>query len=119
MNDRIKLLWLERLRSGGYEHGHDRLRTGYAFSSLGVLCEVHAWESGSGWRPYTTHARTTADLYSMPYAYLDASGKILPRHVMEWAGLESADPVIEGQNLSYHDEQKTLPEIADLIEAHL
>ena len=67
----VKAKWLERLRSGEIEQATSRLRDGDSRCCLGVLCDVHAAETGTQWDGAK---------------YIDQEGQ-LPLCVMEWAGL--------------------------------
>ena len=104
MNPRIKQLWVTALRSGQYRQGRGILRsTDGAHCCLGVLCDLHAKETGTLWY----------------YDYLGAF-KWLPRQVADWAGLSSPDPDILGSTLSrMNDSGATFREIADIIEREL
>lgn len=115
MNQRIKRKWLEALRSGEYVQGRDRLLTpsadGDSFCCLGVLCELHAQETGGVWTGQT---------------YMHNRGA-LPRPVALWAGLDARDPIVSDMKLSSHNDgtgllqhkPKSFRRIADLIEKHL
>lgn len=53
MDARIKKLWVAALRSGEYSQGTGRLRKSapggeFEFCCLGVLCDLHAKETGRG-----------------------------------------------------------------------
>lgn len=109
MNPDVKAKWVQALRSGKYKQGRGSLREHDAYCCLGVLCDIHAKETGGHWD-------TRGE-------YLDCGG-ILPVSVRCWAGLESRDPEVggyySGHCLSTHnDNGRPFPEIADLIEAHL
>lgn len=86
MNEDVKELWTEALRSGDYEQGKGSLTnidgtgTKY-FCCLGVLCAV-AVANGLDLLVYEDEDRVT---YNGASAYL-------PEAVMEWAGLEQEDP---------------------------
>lgn len=107
MDPIIKSKWLHALRSGEYKQGKGRLREHAAYCCLGVLCDIHAKETGGRWSSNE---------------YLDCAG-ILPVKVRDWAGLEARDPVVDGLDgrclSSHNDNGKPFPEIADLIEKHL
>lgn len=118
MNKRIKAKWLEALRSGRYKQGRDKLKNGDKFCCLGVLCDLHRLENNKtrklklGWGEGET--------------YLDEDA-ILPDAVMEWAGLETKNPIVEDYDLAtFNDGYKgckvrphTFKQIAKLIEKHL
>jgi len=117
MNKRIKKKWLWWLRSGQYDQTDGTLMEedsgGNAkFCCLGVLCNIHAEETGEGWWEGDTY-------YPGPYAI--SGNAILPRAVADWAGVYSS-PTIDGQDektlTRINDSGKTFKEIADLIEEH-
>lgn len=105
MNHEIKAKWVAALRSGEYKQGRGSLRERDAYCCLGVLCDIHARETGCRWGDRNE--------------YLDCSG-ILPVLVRDWAGLRLRDPEVDRYCLSaQNDNGASFPEIADLIEAHL
>lgn len=107
MREDVKKLWVEALRSGKYQQGTGCLRMDDTFCCLGVLCDLHAKETGGKWDDRNE--------------YLDCSG-ILPSRVRDWAGLDQRDPFAgDTIPLTGHNDRllKTFPEIADLIEKHL
>lgn len=129
MNPGIKDLWLEALRGGQYEQGHGRLRVGDNHCCLGVLCDLHSFETGDKWE------KIEADRWR----YLGASN-VIPVEVQEWAGLVSEggtagyNPYVGDEDnyneLAVHNDgreqsngpyvpPKNFDEIADLIEEWL
>lgn len=115
MNKRVKKKWLKALRSGEYEQGRFRLlkrgddQTPDKFCCLGVLCDLHARETGDGWD-------------SVSYKAEDFH---LPVEVSAWAGLPSRDPEINGLNVTdlndgeANRKPKSFKQLANLIEKHL
>lgn len=114
MNERVKKLWLEALRSGKYEQAVGRLRIDDRFCCLGVLCDLHAKETGGMWLPDPAGVEDT----HMVYAGADC---VLPGRVREWAGLDSQSPQIEGSSslAYYNDMGEGFHFIADRIEKYL
>jgi hypothetical protein len=117
MDQRIKQLWIEALRSGKYEQSTRVLRQGDYFCCLGVLCDLHAKETNSaGWELDHFPANSRA--------YLDVRCT-LPYTVQEWAGLTSEDPEIIREDYedttlsSLNDKGKDFSYIADVIEKKL
>jgi hypothetical protein len=117
----IKSRWLEALRSGDYKQTTATLRsTDNGYCCLGVLCELALQEGivrredGERWSTYIA----TGD----GGGYSDCN---LPEAVQEWAGIDEADPWLDGDNTSrmaseWNDnEHKTFAEIADMIEGSL
>lgn len=71
-------LWVEALRSGAYKQARSVLRDGDVYCCLGVACDI----SGLGlW-----------DVESYNVGNGDRSFTVLPRGVMDWLGLNSANP---------------------------
>ncbi len=112
MNDKmdpaIKAKWVKALRSGEYEQTRQRLHDSTGYCCLGVLCDLHAKETGNAWKPVCPTAGEVL-------MYCDKIGE-LPLPVQVWAGL--ADAVHHEMHLvNLNDaEQLSFPEIADEIE---
>ena len=128
MKKRIKKLWTEALRWGGYEQGAGVLRRDDSFCCLGVLCDLAVKEG-----IVTEHVEGNYSLSR--YSYGDDDDRrdvVLPNAVVDWAFTKhelraqgsyarKSDPKIGKYAASnWNDHQgKTFPEIADLIEEHL
>ncbi len=113
MNQDIKEKWVAALRSGEYKQGKNRLRTHTnKFCCLGVLCDLHAKETGNPWDEYG----------DKEFAYLYKHGD-LPRKVSVWAGFprDDANPFAGPHRLSTYNDNygKNFHEIADIIEKNL
>jgi hypothetical protein len=115
MNPEIKARWVAALRSGEYEQGKGKLNQGGAMCCLGVLCDLHARETGGAWEHVTSGI-----------AYYSGSPNYLPEQVREWAGLP--EPRLgafvrigrASEALPVHNDAfRTFAEIADAIEAQL
>lgn len=114
MNKRIKTKWCKWLRSGEIDQGIGQLLItrqdgSDEFCGLGVLCEIHARETGNAWDEDNGYFGKKTDL---------------PEVVMKWAGLSESDPTVSPTGLfgsnslaNMNDCGFTLPEIADTIEA--
>lgn len=81
MNNRIKTKWIEALKSGDYKQGVHALKTNsegeVKYCCLGVLCDLYAKENKKRWgKP------------SNLYPTFMKQVSVLPKEVMEWAGLE-------------------------------
>jgi hypothetical protein len=128
MNPEIKQKWIAALRSGEYKQGKGGLRNTEGYCCLGVLCDLHAKETGNEWE------RAEFDEND---CYLRASG-YLPAEVSAWAGLSKIAydrqlapytlpffdvPVVaDGQDMTLsqlNDANKPFAAIADVIEAQL
>ena len=118
MNTEIQEQWVAALRSGDYQQGKGTLRSADdEFCCLGVLCDL-AVKAGV---EINVHA---PDEYEIGNSYhYGNSESYLPVAVLEWAGIDSNDPIIgptrsyQGQTAAtYNDGGKTFAEIADLIE---
>jgi hypothetical protein len=94
MNKRVKAKWVKALRSGKYKKGVGQLAelitvpvedgweaddkvVGEKFCCLGVLCDLYDKEKKNKERSWN-----------------EEQGE-LPEEVMEWAGLDMADPVVK------------------------
>lgn len=116
MNKKVKRKWLKALRSGEYSQGYSRLvDEDDNFCCLGVLCDLHARETGGSW-----------DEDAGEFYYKGNTG-VLPKAVVEWAGLDKADPWLpvcgidrDKSSISFvNDIGYNFKRIADLIEEHL
>lgn len=112
MNQEIKKLWVEALRSGRYQQTKKRLRDEDGFCCLGVLCEVYREQTGIGqWKDgkYFETSRTN-----------DTDGHGLPEAVQEWAGLDDPLPNAGAYRLYWeNDNRADFPAIAKMIEENL
>jgi hypothetical protein len=132
MNPEIKSKWLAALRSGEYEQARGSLQrersrdfqTGqiqFGFCCLGVLCDLAAQEDVCWWQGFGAITSTSEGLRF--------DDEALPPAVMDWAGLEDADPQVavvveeeeQVETLSkLNDSYKfDFNRIASLIEEHL
>lgn len=132
MNQTVRKLWTDALRSKKYKQGKGRLtytehhRKTRKNCCLGVLCDL-AVKEGVIPKPV---ARDTLAAGEVKFAY-GATGAIcnLPIEVVEWAGLSTSDPFVwytndsDGNNNSplscVNDAGVKFGEIADLIDAQL
>jgi hypothetical protein len=126
MKPEIKAQWLADLRSDKFPQINGRLSDGEGYCCLGVLCE-QAVKAG-----VVTKTKTA---YGAVYGNDDSrSEAVLPRAVLEWAGLEDADPTVTlvvededygpeettvGLSEANDDYGKTFRAIADLIDEQL
>ena len=121
MNEQVKKLWLDALRSGKYKQTRGKLRRNRgkdkaSFCCLGVLCNLHA----------EAHPEIAAK-ETDPKSYMGEK-ELPPVKVQEWAGLDNRDPlVIVGRGWperpsrisTLNDCGYTFKQIADLIEKQL
>lgn len=134
MDKRIKKAWVDALRSGKYTQGQCYLRSRTSFDGedrfccLGVLCDLHSKETGSGWLE-----NNGSFLYSESQA-------LLPPEVVEWAGIDDPNAlckvvmddgepeeyefdIVIGGGTKYatylNDSGCSFPYIANLIESSL
>ncbi len=94
MNQEVKEKWLVALRSGDYKQSKFKLKDGdNGFCCLGVLSDLYAKEKGLEWteseavKPFKTVScisETTPN-----------SDEYLAKEVMEWAGLDKANPNVD------------------------
>ena len=111
MNPEVKQKWIDALRSGEYKQGYGQLcqPNTVRFCCLGVLCEL-AIKDGLDVEKRKGETKT----------FYDGDIAILPRKVMDWAGLENLDPLVNGVRVSrLNDAGSTFPELANLIEKEL
>jgi hypothetical protein len=118
VNEEIKKRWVEALRSGDYEKGRRYMRVNDKFCALGVLCDLHAKETGIEWN----HQEYMIDKFYPCQSYLGL--KQFPhREVYEWAGLDQRaklrvpkSPDFPWPIAKVNDFFCTFDELADLIE---
>lgn len=88
MNQQIKKLWIDALRSGEFRQGKSRLRSSIdKFCCLGVLCELHRREKGLDWSNQGYDD-------SSHFSY-DSEASFLSEEMIEWAGLKSKNPSVK------------------------
>ena len=127
MDQRIKKLWVDALRSGEYQQGKSFLRHHDRFCCLGVLCDLYQKETNLGkWK--VVHYEDDdgqATVYQFIIKAYPPETATLPWKVMKWAGLEHRNPVIAPNGLfdrsavRYNDKGYSFKEIAQLIEDNL
>ena len=114
MKPEIKQKWIDALAT--YKQGKGYLRNQYdEFCGLGVLCDIYSKETGVEWMPSI----------SMPSS-IEGRVASLPKKIMEWAGLDSHNPVVNIEGMgdfeltAVNDELNyTFPQIAELIREQL
>lgn len=115
MNQEIKQRWITALRSGQYKHGIGNLKINDCFCVLGILCDIHAQETGNTWEKEDGFAR---ELYLGKYGEL-------PEEVVEWAGLDGVSPKVgaydltEINDLFRTSDGKLFEHLASVIEDYL
>jgi hypothetical protein len=120
MNQQIKKLWVDALRSGEYEQGQECLKreeeSGAKHCCLGVLCELYEKEVGG-------LEITSVMAGGRKFYRFEGRNDFLPMKVAKWAGLTKGDPDVmplaDGRFTSVadlNDEGKSFLEIADVIE---
>lgn len=120
MNQEIKKLWIDGLRSGKYKQGKNRLNQDNKFCCLGVLCDIYAKEKNIPWTKKYPEERYLGIYINGLY-----DAEILPVPVQEWAGLNDGNPPVEycgdpNTLASLNDTDRlTFLEIADIIEEQL
>lgn len=97
MNERVKSKWTEALRSGEYKQTTGYLRNEDSFCVLGVLCDLHAKETGNRWTP-NSYLNSRGEDERLDH-YMGCSAQ-LPSAVRDWAELSAIDPVVcfEGED---------------------
>ncbi len=112
MNNRVKEMWVNALRSGEYIQTKRALRKSgngykliYGHCCLGVLCDLHAQETGNKW---------------MGNIYLGSEGT-LPEDVIIWAGLPQNSPEVNKGTLMRLNDSGDFDfnDIANMIEKEL
>lgn len=115
----VKEKWVAALRSGNYQQGMRKLRGSHTFCCLGVLCDIAARE---GVVEALQSESTSIYRYQAPDG--EWSQTSLPNAVMDWAGLQSNDPLVVAEGCGVrlselNDGGSPFEKIASLIEEHL
>lgn len=120
MHPDIKARWVDALRSGRYEQGRNRLRTGDRYCCLGVLCDLAVKDGVGEW--------TGGGNFTHNGNPLNTSWSSLTNGVADWAGIDAIDPGVwverDGRRerlalASLNDEGVPFDKIADFIERDL
>lgn len=120
--ERIKL-WVDALRSGKYKQTRKVLSDGEGYCCLGVACEV-AYQNGLNISRVTSDTKTLLcnDTPTGSAVQFDRETGYLPMTVADWYGLDSRNPWVEYDGMSYtliqlnDDGAFTFDDIADVIE---
>lgn len=120
MNEEIKGNWVSALKSGDYTQGDGHLKRGDKYCCLGVLCDLAA-KAGVVETDEHVYDGTFYRAVNDPY---DGSTLVLPEAVMEWAGLDSRNPVVDTEDgqeslADLNDGEVPFSEIADIIDEQL
>lgn len=125
MNERVKKIWLEALRSGEYKKGVGCLRDNQdRFCCLGVLCDLYANEHPDE-GTWEDSGEITFRAFHVDGRY---STQVLPGSVVSWAGLEDYNPGISPINVNGKQERciaglndccDTFDEVIQIIEDQL
>lgn len=127
MKPEIKAAWIAALRSGDYDQGREKLRTGDQFCCLGVLCDIASKQGLGEWIPSGEFkVGDRHELLLPPQAIADWAelGDINPRvgpvFDDEWRyGLSDWNDGAQGNGDDTYIDPHTFADIADLIEKDL
>lgn len=116
MKKKVKKMWVEALTNGSYQQGKFCLQNNGQFCCLGVLCDLHAKETGGVW----TQIPDGSGMY-------EGMTAILPELVRKWAGLDRRVPTLTSPKnqdetldmVVLNDGGATFAQLAELIEAQL
>jgi hypothetical protein len=91
MNNQVKQLWVEALRSGEYKQSTGFLHNHAdgSYCALGVLCEIARQEG-----IINRQDDLSDDNYSFYGVWGDMSSQVLPKKVQEWAGIDMDCPEV-------------------------
>lgn len=133
MNQEIKKLWVDALESGEYQQVQKRLRTPLGHCCLGVLCDLYHKITGKGkWEKLDYGDESDIPVLfkfdpQSPNDFFEVS--ILPRTVIDWAGLGTGESrhslqrlTVDGQEhglTGLNDDGVSFKEIAKLIREQL
>ena len=118
MKTEIKYHWVTALKSSVYVQASGYLLTTTGYCCLGVLCDLYSHATGNNWEPGQWNGRETVFSFC-------AFTRLLPPAVVQWAGLNTYDPVVfrHGEYdmtlASLNDQGMPFEEIADIINEKL
>src|SRR5438093_3640406 len=125
MNQDVKRLWTDALRSGQYQQGTGALRKNDRYCCLGVLCELAV--NAKVVQSKQSDDNRYGEYYYGRVGYWE--GGILPPQVVNWAELDRANPEVDYTSPSgrayrsglagVNDNLVPFNIIADLIEEQL
>lgn len=115
MNQEVKILWVNALRSGNYKQTKKALADSNGYCCLGVLCDL-AIQNG-----LSIDVKENYNLGTIQY---DGNENYLPESVQQWAELlENPEAIDNSGNEEYlsilNDYHLDFEEIADLVEKNL
>ena len=131
MDQRVKQLWVDALRSGEYKQGRDALKIndgqGERYCCLGVLCDLYAKEyPKSEFKPAINLAGNYDISGALGFYATDGdsvegfNSGIPPELVCKWANLPSPNPSVDNVNgdclTELNDIGTPFATIADIIE---
>ena len=138
MNERIKIKWVESLRSGEYQQGEGALKDRDGnFCCLGVLEDLFMQEQGGEWSDKPIRLASPAGSFrAVGYQPSTADDKmsstslqVLSKACTEWAGLGDNNPEVEyvdGDEVretnclaDFNDQGLSFDVLADLIKNQL
>lgn len=101
----VKQDWVKALESGEYEQGHGYLNNHGKYCCLGVLCDLAEKAGVVKTDNSGNKGKVWYEAVSDPY---DENTLVLPDAVMEWAGLDSKNPIVQVDG-----ESKSLADVND------
>jgi hypothetical protein len=131
MNQEIKKLWIDALRSGEYGQCKGVLHSEEGYCCLGVLTDIYHKKTGMGeWIASLSYTNFNP-AGRVEYVFQDIDARtsdktLLPKKVTEWAELSDNCPTVQYRdydlanlNDGRHVSQLSFSAIADIIEAQL
>lgn len=117
MNPQVKQKWIDALRSGEYNQGSYKLRSGNGYCCLGVLCDIYAKENNSNEWDFFSYDKCSDEENPQPLDcwYFGTESEVLPQSVMDWAGLTVDNPQV--LTTYGNDNDCDLYQISDLNDA--
>ncbi len=98
----VKAIWVAALTDGSYQQGRKSLRQGDSFCCLGVLCDLHAKETGEYW------------LFHDGTDFYKGRDTMPPEAVLDWADISSTEAAAYA---GLNDAGRSFEEIARAIQA--
>lgn len=116
MNQEIKKLWVEALRSGEYKQTKKRLKDCNGYCCLGVLCDIYKKETGLGeW----IKDESLSGYEFITIGHINEKG-VLADIVSKWSELNDLNPIIDRVSITVINDSGTyFQEISNLIETYL
>jgi hypothetical protein len=120
MNEDVKKLWIEALKSGKYKQDKGQLRSDKGYCCLGVLCDIYINQNEKlKWEKDTNFEDKVDKVYGLHDERINYLQKfMLTTELKQWAGMSefNHDYFYINHLIALNDSGKDFDRIADTIE---